>query len=74
MKYGKKQFTVDEHRRDTYRQQFHSQSSANNSSVHTNSMGDMRQLMMVCVMHNSLFKFMSTLPSLGFSTSKDLLM
>lgn len=48
MKYGKKQFTVDEHRRDTYRQQFHSQSSANNSSVHTNSMGDMRQLMMVC--------------------------
>lgn len=46
MKYSKKQFTVDENRRDTYRQ-FHPQSSANNSSVLTNSMGDMKRLVLV---------------------------
>lgn len=47
MKYGKKQFTVDENRRNTYRQQqFHPQFS-NNSSALTNSMGDMRRLMLV---------------------------
>ncbi|KAH6800210.1 DNA-binding bromodomain-containing protein [Perilla frutescens var. hirtella] len=46
MKYSKKQFTVDENRRDTY-SQFHPQSSANNSSVLANSMGDMKQLVLV---------------------------
>ncbi|GFP82765.1 bromodomain and phd finger-containing protein 3 [Phtheirospermum japonicum] len=43
MKYGKKQFTVDETRRDTYRQ-FHPLSTANNSS---NSIGDMKRLVPV---------------------------
>ncbi|KAK6138823.1 hypothetical protein DH2020_027435 [Rehmannia glutinosa] len=46
MKYGKKQFTVDENRRDTYRQ-FHPPSSANNSSVLSSSIGDMKQLVPV---------------------------
>ncbi|KAL1540602.1 cat eye syndrome critical region protein 2 [Salvia divinorum] len=46
MKYGKKQFTIDENRRDTYRQ-FHPQSPTNNPSAFGNSGGDMKQLMMV---------------------------
>ncbi|CAI9755799.1 unnamed protein product [Fraxinus pennsylvanica] len=46
MKYGKKHFTVDENRRDTYRQ-FHPQSSGNELSVFSNSVGDMKQLMPV---------------------------
>ncbi|GFQ06919.1 guanine nucleotide-binding protein subunit beta-like protein [Phtheirospermum japonicum] len=49
MKYGKKQFTVDETRRDTYRQ-FHPLSTANNSS---NSIGDMKRL----VVYNPWDKF-----------------
>ncbi|KAK4390050.1 Bromodomain and PHD finger-containing protein 3 [Sesamum angolense] len=43
MKYGKKQFTVDENRRDTYRQH-HPPSSANNSSGSSNSIEDMKLL------------------------------
>ncbi|KAK6160832.1 hypothetical protein DH2020_004213 [Rehmannia glutinosa] len=39
-------FTVDENRRDTYRQ-FHPPSSANNSSVLSSSIGDMKQLVPV---------------------------
>ncbi|CAA3007802.1 bromodomain-containing 9-like [Olea europaea subsp. europaea] len=46
MKYGKKHFTVDENRRDTYRQ-FHPQFSGNEPSVFSNSVGDMKQLMPV---------------------------
>ncbi|KAG6402408.1 hypothetical protein SASPL_134601 [Salvia splendens] len=46
MKYGKKQFTIDENRRDTYRE-FHPLSPANNPSAFANSGGDMKQLMMV---------------------------
>ncbi|XP_057794687.1 uncharacterized protein LOC131010982 [Salvia miltiorrhiza] len=46
MKYGKKQFTVDENRRDTYRQ-FNPLSPTNNSSAFTNSMGDTKRLVMV---------------------------
>ncbi|KAL0440487.1 UNVERIFIED_CONTAM: hypothetical protein Slati_2531700 [Sesamum latifolium] len=46
MKYGKKQFTVDENRRDTYRQ-YHPPSSANNSSGSSNSIEDMKLLVPV---------------------------
>ncbi|KAL0352515.1 UNVERIFIED_CONTAM: Bromodomain and PHD finger-containing protein 3 [Sesamum calycinum] len=46
MKYGKKQFTVDENRRDTYRQH-HPPSSANNSSGSSNSIEDMKLLVPV---------------------------
>ncbi|XP_042016749.1 cat eye syndrome critical region protein 2 homolog [Salvia splendens] len=46
MKYGKKQFTIDENRRDTYRE-FHPLSPTNNPSAFSNSGGDMKQLMMV---------------------------
>ncbi|KAI3459951.1 hypothetical protein Pfo_016614 [Paulownia fortunei] len=46
MKYGKKQFTVDENRRDTYRQ-FHPPSSGNNSPVLSNSIGNMKRLVPV---------------------------
>ncbi|KAL2538097.1 DNA-binding bromodomain-containing protein [Forsythia ovata] len=46
MKYGKKQFTVDENRRDTYKQ-FHPLSSGNEPSVFSNSAGDMKRLMPV---------------------------
>ncbi|XP_047955608.1 uncharacterized protein LOC125201506 [Salvia hispanica] len=46
MKYGKKQFTIDENRRDTYRE-FHPLSPTNNPSAFANSGGDMKQLMMV---------------------------
>ncbi|KAI3465449.1 hypothetical protein Pfo_022112 [Paulownia fortunei] len=46
MKYGKKQFTVDENRRDTYRE-FHPLSSANNSHVLSNSIGDIKRLVPV---------------------------
>ncbi|KAL3619808.1 hypothetical protein CASFOL_034720 [Castilleja foliolosa] len=46
MKYGKKHFTVDENRRDTYRQ-FHSPSSGNNPLVLSNSVGNMKRLVPV---------------------------
>ncbi|CAI9786497.1 unnamed protein product [Fraxinus pennsylvanica] len=46
MKYGKKQFTIDENRRDTYRQ-FHPLTSDNEPSVFSNSVGDMKRLMPV---------------------------
>ncbi|KAL3655164.1 hypothetical protein CASFOL_000950 [Castilleja foliolosa] len=46
MKYGKKQFAVDETRRDTYTQ-FHPLSTANNSSALSNSIGDMKRLVPV---------------------------
>lgn len=67
MKYGKKQFTVDETRRDTYRQfhplsptnnpQFHPLSPTNNPSAFTNSMGDMKRLTTVLILQNSLSKY-----------------
>ncbi|KAL2521856.1 Uncharacterized protein Fot_25779 [Forsythia ovata] len=44
MKYRKKQFTVDENRRDTYKQ-FHPLSSGNEPPVFSNSAGDMKRLM-----------------------------
>ncbi|KAL6573361.1 hypothetical protein OROHE_001820 [Orobanche hederae] len=46
MKYGKKQFTVDENRRDTYRQ-FHPLSLCSNSLVLSDSVGNMKRLMPV---------------------------
>ncbi|KAG8369286.1 hypothetical protein BUALT_Bualt15G0135600 [Buddleja alternifolia] len=46
MKYGKKHFTVDENRRDTYRQ-FRPLSSCNNSPVLFNSIGDLKRLVPV---------------------------
>ncbi|KAL6493274.1 hypothetical protein OROGR_033033 [Orobanche gracilis] len=46
MKYGKKQFTVDENRRETYRQ-FHPPSSAHNSPALCNSIGDAKRLVPV---------------------------
>lgn len=48
MKYGKKQFVVDENRRDTYRQ-FHPLSPPNDSSSFANSKGDMKRLVTVCM-------------------------
>ncbi|KAL6509853.1 hypothetical protein OROGR_022341 [Orobanche gracilis] len=46
MKYGKKQFTVDENRRDTYRQ-FRLPSSGHNSPALCNSIGDTKRLVPV---------------------------
>ncbi|CAA0834920.1 DNA-binding bromodomain-containing protein [Striga hermonthica] len=46
MKYGKKQFTVDENRRDTYRQS-HLLSSGHNSLVLLNSSGNVKRLVPV---------------------------
>ncbi|GER37375.1 DNA-binding bromodomain-containing protein [Striga asiatica] len=46
MKYGKKQFTVDENRRETYGQ-FNPLSSAKNSSAYCNPIGDVKQLIPV---------------------------
>ncbi|KAL0432787.1 UNVERIFIED_CONTAM: Bromodomain and PHD finger-containing protein 3 [Sesamum latifolium] len=44
MKYGKKQFTVDENKRDTYRD---SLSLCNNSHIYPNSIGNMKRLVPV---------------------------
>ncbi|KAL2545827.1 Bromodomain-containing protein 7/9 [Forsythia ovata] len=52
MKYGKKQFTVDENMRDTYKQ-FHPLSSGNEPPVFSNSAGDMKRLMPLCILINS---------------------
>ncbi|CAA0830096.1 DNA-binding bromodomain-containing protein [Striga hermonthica] len=46
MKCGKKQFTVDENRRETYGQ-FHALSSAENSSAYYNPIGDVKRLIPV---------------------------
>lgn len=48
MKYGKKHFTVDENRRDTYKQ-FHPSASSNGQSCLSNAPVDMRRFIPVCV-------------------------
>ncbi|CAN4123106.1 unnamed protein product [Withania somnifera] len=48
MKYGKKHFSIDENRRDTY-QQFHPSASCSESSFLWNTDGDMKRLMAVGV-------------------------
>ncbi|KAJ8538191.1 hypothetical protein K7X08_014731 [Anisodus acutangulus] len=48
MKYGKKHFSIDENRRDTY-QQFHPSASCSEPSLLWNTEGDMKRLMAVGV-------------------------
>lgn len=45
LKYGKKQFTVDENRRDAYKD---SMASGHEPSVLTTFEGELKQLMVVC--------------------------
>lgn len=46
LRYGKKQFTLDENKRDTYED---SLSSGHEPSVFTTFEGELKQLMVVCV-------------------------
>lgn len=56
MKYGKKHFSIDENRRDTY-QQFHPSATCSEPSLLSNIDGDMKRLMAVCTESLPCFLF-----------------
>lgn len=60
MKYGKKHFSIDENRRDTY-QQFHPSATCSEPSLLSNIDGDMKRLMAVCTESLPCFLFFSWL-------------